>query len=109
VASIPLDVMPVIARSIGSAAAVLSLLLLFLARKTASIEKQTVFGCLLYIAVSLVLMGFGPWQAPQKFYVKYEARHIAREIEQLQEEQKRVQALTKHMIDKGMVTSEELQ
>ena len=92
---VPLDMMPVVATAIGSAAAVLSLLLVFLAKKSASIEKQTVLGCLLYITVSLVLMGFGPWKAPQKFYVKYEAQHIAHEIEALQEEQKRIQELTK--------------
>lgn len=54
------------------------------------------------------MMGFGPWKAPQKFYVKYEARHIVDEIEELQTEQLRIKELTQYMIEKGLVKPEEL-
>jgi hypothetical protein len=105
---IAVETMPMIGKAIGSAAAVFSIVLAIIAKKTPGKEKQTVMGCLLYIMVSLILMGFGPWQAPQKFYVKYEARHITSEIAELQEEQKRIEELTRYMIQEGMVTPEEL-
>jgi len=106
---IPVDMMPVIGQTIGTVAGVLSISLLIIAKRVQEVETQTVLGCVLYIMVSLVLMGFGPWKAPQKFYVKYEARHIADEITALQEEQKRIQELTRYMIEKGMVKPEEIQ
>ncbi len=106
---ISVDMMPVIGNSIGIIAAVVSVVLIVLAKKTTQREKQIVLGCLLYVTFSLVLMGFGPWKAPQKFYVKYEARHIADEIKKLQEEQTRIQELTHYMIEQGMVKPNEIQ
>lgn len=105
---IAVAMMPLVGRSIGTIAAVVSVVLLVRARRAARVETQTVLGCVLYITLSLVLMGFGPWQAPQKFYVKYEARHIADEIEQLQQEQQRVRELTRYMIDKGLLEPGEI-
>lgn len=45
---ISVEMMPVIGKAIGSAAALLSLLLLIIAKRVARVETQTVLGCLLY-------------------------------------------------------------
>ncbi|MCX5894433.1 MAG: hypothetical protein NTZ51_01175, partial [Proteobacteria bacterium] len=58
----------------------------FLAKKAASIEKQTVLGGLLYLSISIVLMAFTQWQKPQTFYLLHEKPVIEHEINALQEE-----------------------
>ncbi len=52
------------------------------AKKTESLERKTILGCIFYIVFALILMS-GQWKEPQTFYVKYEAAHLGHEIEEL--------------------------
>ena len=104
---VPIEMMPVIGNCVTLVSAILCIIILFFSWKATSVEKKTFLGCVLYITFALVLMG-GQWKTPQKFYVKYEAKHIGHEIEELKEEQKYLKYLTNYMIKKGLVTPEEL-
>ena len=84
--SVPVELMPRIASSIGAVFIIASMVILFLAKKAASIEKQTVLGGLLYLSISIVLMAFTQWQKPQTFYLLHEKPVIEHEIKALQEE-----------------------
>ncbi len=103
---IPLEMMPVIANYVTGIAAIACLVLLYLARKAASLEKKTVMGCILYIAVSLVIMGSGQWKTPQSFYLKYEGPHMKQELKALQEEIEYFDKLKEDMIAKGLYKEE---
>lgn len=105
--NVPLDLMPVIGSWVTIISAIICLILLTIAWKSSSIEKKTLLGCVLYIFFALVLMG-GQWKKPQTFYIKYEAKHIGHEIEELQEEQKYIKYLTEYMLENDMATPEEL-
>jgi hypothetical protein len=50
----------------------------------------------------------GQWKKPQTFYLKYEAKHIGHEIEELKEEQKYMKYLTNYMLENDMATREDL-
>jgi hypothetical protein len=86
---IPIDMMPKIANAILVVFLVLTIVILYVARKAATVEKKTVMGGLLYITLSIIIMtlpGNGQWRKPQNFYVKYEKPTIENEIKALQEE-----------------------
>jgi hypothetical protein len=104
---VQIEMMPMIGNWVTIVSAVLCIIILTFAWKAVSIEKKTFLGCVLYITFALVLMG-GQWKTPQKFYIKYEAKHIGHEIEELKEEQEYLKYLTKYMIEEGLVTPEEL-
>lgn len=106
---VPVALMPMIGNAVAGVAAVLSLIILWIAKRSESFEKKTVLGCLLYITVSLVLMGSGPWQTPSKFYIKYESAHIDESIRDLQQEKAHLQDLKQWMILQGLVTPDELE
>ncbi len=106
---VPIPLMPYIGHAVSIVFAIISLIILRVAKKTSSIEKKTVMGCLLYITFSLVLMGSGQWQTPSKFYIKYEAGHIDHEIQELQEEKAYLEELKRYMIMKGLATRDELE
>jgi hypothetical protein len=84
--SVPIELMPRVANVIGAAFIMACLVILFLSKKAASIEKQTVLGGLLYLSVSIVMMAFTQWQKPQTFYLLHEKPVIEHEIKALQEE-----------------------
>ncbi len=104
---IPLEMMPTIASWVSIISAIICLILLTISWKSPSIERKTFLGCVLYIFFALVLMG-GQWKKPQTFYIKYEAKHIAHEIKELQEEQKYIKYLTEYMLENDMATREDL-
>ena len=104
---VPVALMPTISYCVGAVSAVLSIVLLVIAKKAETDEKKTVMGCLLYITISLVIMGFGQWNKPQSFYVKYEAGHLDKEILELQEERKQLHELKAYMIKEGIIKIEE--
>ena len=86
---VPVDMMPKIANAILVVFLVLTIVILYVARKAATVEKKTVMGGLLYITLSIIIMtlpGNGQWRKPQDFYVKYEKPTIENEIKELQEE-----------------------
>ena len=100
---VPIELMPVIGNYIASIAAIISIVLLLVARRSASIETKTVMGCLLYITFAIFLMGMGQWKQPSKFYVTYEAAHIDSEIKELQEEKEHLNFLKKYMLEEGLL------
>ena len=107
--NLPLDMMPVVANYITVAAVIVTAVLLYAARKTPSIEKKTVMGCLLYLTISVLLMAPGQWKKPQSFYIKYEADHIEHEITSLQEEREKIISLKKYMVSKGLLENEDVE
>jgi hypothetical protein len=72
------------------------------AKRTDSIEKKTMLGCIFYIVFALILMS-GQWKEPQTFYVKYEAAALAGEIKELQHDQANLERLSDYMITKRML------
>ncbi len=105
---ISIEMMPVIANYVTIVFGIISLFLLYLSRKSETIERKTFLGCILYITFSLVLMGSSQWKEPSKFYVKYEAAHIDEEIKGLQEEKEHLEFLKQYMLEKGIMTEEDL-
>ncbi|MEE8380832.1 MAG: hypothetical protein V3R78_03000 [Thermodesulfobacteriota bacterium] len=103
---VPLDMMPVIANSVTVISVLLSILLLYIARKATTLEKKTVMGCLLYLTVALILMGSGPWKKPQSFYLKYEGPRMKQELKELQEEIEYFDKLKQDMIERGWYEEE---
>ncbi len=107
--SVPVELMPRVANIIGTVFIIVSMVLLFLARKAASIQKQTVLGGLLYLSVSIVLMAFTQWQKPQTFYLLHEKPMIEHEIKALQEELAYLNQLREKLgIREGASLSEQL-
>jgi hypothetical protein len=83
---VPVPLMPLIANSIGTVFIFISAVVLYLAKKAASAEKQTVLGGLLYLSASIALVAFTQWSKPQTFYLLHERPVIEHEIKALQEE-----------------------
>jgi len=104
---VPLEMMPVIASWVTIVSSIVAIVLLSIAWRSTSIEKKTFLGCILYIFIALMMMG-GQWKKPQTFYLKYEAKHIGHEIEELKEEQKYMKYLTNYMLENDMATREDL-
>lgn len=90
---VPMQIMPMVSTVIMLFAAVVSIFLLFLARKAATIEKKNILGGILYISISIIMMASGQWKKPQDFYIKYEATGIEHEIKELQEERQYIEQL----------------
>lgn len=84
-AYLPLKLMPVMANLWLVVAIAGSLLILFLARRTNSILKQTILGGLLYLSISVVIMSAGQWRAPQSFYLKFEKSDLQEQARVLQQ------------------------
>jgi hypothetical protein len=104
---VPIEMMPVIGNYVTIVSAILCIIILVFSWRADSVEKKTFLGCVLYITFALTLMG-GQWKTPQKFYVKYEAKHIGHEIEELKEEQEYLRYLTKYMLENDLIKPEEL-
>ena len=100
---VPIELMPVIGNYVAAVAGLVAVILLIIARKTASLEKKTMMGCMLYITLALIIMGLQQWRQPSTFYVTYEAAHINKEIAELQEERDYLDFLKKYMLGKGML------
>jgi hypothetical protein len=92
---VPLDMMPSIANVVMVIALIVSILILYLAKKAATIERKTVMGGLLYITLSIVIMASGQWKKPQSFYLKYEGTAIEHEIESLKAELEHINTIKK--------------
>jgi hypothetical protein len=90
---VPMQVMPMVSNVIMLFAVIVSIILLVLARKAATIEKRTVIGGVLYISISIIMMASGQWKKPQDFYIKYESTGIENEIKELQEERQYIEEI----------------
>ncbi len=100
---VPIELMPVIGTYVAAIAGLIAVILLIVARKTVSLEKKTLMGCMLYITLALIIMGLQQWRQPSTFYVTYEAAHINKEIAELKEEREYLDFLKKYMLGKGML------
>jgi len=76
------------------------------AKRTESLERKTILGCIFYIVFALILMS-GQWKEPQTFYVKYEAAHIDHEIEALKEDKVTLDHLFDYMVAKRMLAAKD--
>jgi len=103
---VPIDMMPLIANIITAVAVIASLALLYAAKKAATLEKQTVMGCLLYLTVAIIMMSSGQWKTPQSFYLKYEGPHMKHELKELQEEIENFDKMKQEMISRGLYEEE---
>lgn len=79
-------------------------LILRAARRTESLERKTILGCIFYIVFALILMS-SQWKEPQKFYVKYEAAGIDHEIEALKHDKESLARLFEYMANKRIFTA----
>jgi hypothetical protein len=83
---VPIEVMPVVATVIMWVAVIASIVLVIMAKRSATDVRKTVIGGILYIFLAIILMSSGPWKKPQDFYVKYEGTGLAEEVKGAQEE-----------------------
>lgn len=95
--SVPLALMPKIANAIAAVFIVLSILVLYFAKKSQTTIGQTVMGGLLYLTISVVLMALTQWQKPQPFYLLHERTAIEKEIKEMQEELQYIDELKKQL------------
>lgn len=103
---VPLDIMATVAYIITVVFVLISILLLYVAKKAATLEKKTVMGCLLYITISVIIMAPTEWTTPSAHYVQHEAANIEREIAQLKEDRIKIQELQNWMIERGILEPE---
>jgi hypothetical protein len=95
---VPLTMMGVIANIIMVIFLLISIGILYLAKKSTSIERRTVLGGILYLTLNIVLMSSSQWKQPQSFYIKYGAAEIESQIQELQEELDHINQIKKQMI-----------
>jgi len=95
---VPLAMMGVIANIIMVVFLLISIWILYLAKKSTSIERRTVLGGILYLTLYIVLMSSSQWQQSQSFYIKYGAGEIESQIQELQEELDHINQIKKQMI-----------
>jgi hypothetical protein len=104
---VPIEMMPVIASWVAIVFGMVSILILVFAWRATSTARKNLLGCLLYLTMSLVIMGSSQWKTPSKFYVKYEGAHLDHEIRELQEEKEHLNYLREYMLKEGLATEED--
>ena len=95
--------MPKYATMWGAAGVVITLLCLIIAWRATKPETKTLMGIIMYISLTLIMLGFGQWKKPQAFYVKHEAKAIENELKELEEKREHIKKLEQWMIDDGMI------
>lgn len=98
----PLKIMGPMAKLVLFGSLIATFLILRAARRTESLERKTILGCIFYIVFALILMS-SQWKEPQTFYVKYEAAHIDHEIEALKQDKATLARLFDYMANKRML------
>jgi hypothetical protein len=94
---VPLAMMGMIANGITLVFLIISIVILYRARKTASIERKTILGGILYITLSIVLSASSQWKTPQSFYIKYGAAELEAQIGEMQRELDHINEIKKQM------------
>jgi hypothetical protein len=94
---VPLFMMGIVANTVLFIFLIISLYILYLARKTQSIERKTILGGILYLSLSIVLSA-ATWKQPQSFYLKYGVIELKAELRELQEELDHIERLKKQMV-----------
>ena len=95
---VPPAMMGVIANIIMVIFLLISIGILYLAKKSTSIERRTVLGGILYLTLNIVLMSSSQWKQPQSFYIKYGAAEIESQIKDMQKELDHINQIKKQMI-----------
>jgi hypothetical protein len=96
-ARVPMFMMGIIANTVLVVFLIISIYVLYLAKKTSSVERKTVLGGVLYLTLSIVLSTAG-WKQPQSFYLKYEVVGLQAELQEVQEELEHIKMLKKQMV-----------
>jgi glucan phosphoethanolaminetransferase (alkaline phosphatase superfamily) len=94
---VPLSMMGLIANIITVVFLIISIVILYRARKTTSIERKTILGGILYITLSIVLSASSQWKTPQSFYIKYGAAELEAQIGEMQKELDHINEIKKQM------------
>jgi hypothetical protein len=94
---VPLSMMGLIANIITVVFLIISIVILYRARKTTSIERKTILGGILYITLSIVLSASSQWKTPQSFYIKYGAAELEAQIGEMQRELDHINEIKKQM------------
>jgi len=95
---VPLAMMGMAANIIMVIFLITSIVVLWLAKKTASIERKTVLGGIFYLTLNIVFMSSGQWKQPQSFYIKYGVQEIEHEIQELQKELENINKIKQQMV-----------
>lgn len=96
-AKVPMFMMGIIANAVLWLFLIISVFVLYLAKKTSSLERKTVLGGLLYLTLSIVLSAAG-WKQPQSFYLKYGVAELKAELQDVQAELAHIERLKKQMV-----------
>lgn len=95
---VPLAMMGMVANIIMVVFLIASIIILVMARKSASLERKTVLGGVFYLMLNIVLMSSGQWKQPQSFYIKYGVQEIEQEIQELQKELEHITRIKQQMV-----------
>jgi hypothetical protein len=95
---VPLAMMGLVANIIMVISLLASIVVLYLAKKAASLERKTILGGVLYITLSIVLMASSQWKKPQSFYMKYGLEEIHYELQEKQKELEHMNQIKKQMV-----------
>lgn len=95
---LPLFMMGIVANIIMVVFLVASILVLIMAKRSASIERKTILGGVFYLTLNIVLMSSGQWKKPQDFYLKYEVPALQQELIDTQRELDHIRRLQLQMI-----------
>jgi len=95
---VPLTMMGVIANIIMVIFLLISIGIMYLAKKSTSVERKTILGGVLYITLNIVIMASGQWKQPQSFYMKYGPEEIQYELQEMQKELDHMNEIKKQMI-----------
>jgi hypothetical protein len=100
---VDIENMPKYANMWGIAGVVITIVCLLIAWKATKPETRILMGIIMYISLTLMMLGFGQWKKPQKFYVEHEAVAIDKELKELEEEKQKIEELRQWMIADGMI------
>lgn len=95
---VPLFMMGIVANIIMVVFLIASIVVLVMAKRSASIERKTILGGIFYLTLNIVLMSSGQWKKPQDFYLKYEVPALQQELEESQNKLDHIQRLKLQMI-----------
>ncbi len=95
---VPLFMMGIVANCIMVVFLIASIVVLVMAKRSASIERKTILGGVFYLTLNIVLMSSGQWKKPQDFYLKYEVPALQQELKETQEKLDYIQYQKMQMI-----------
>jgi hypothetical protein len=100
---VDIENMPKYANLWGIAGVVITVVCLMVAWRATKPETKILMGIIMYISLTLMMLGFGQWKKPQKFYVEHEGVAIENELKELEEDKIHLEELRQWMIEDGMI------